>query len=189
MFKSPNKRRTYIVDPEFQYRLIRKISVIAILIIVMSLSFLVIVHQLYGDIEIKIAQPDPFEISGIVTTLPEQASLLRLLWPVMLICVFVTLSLTFVFGVIISHRMAGPVYRIRKTLGEMAQGNLSGQIQLRKKDEFKSLCQDINNLKTQWGLKIKELREICQELENGDEKIEKKHLSRLNKILSTFKIE
>jgi len=57
------KRRQYIVDPDFQYRLIRKIAVLAGLIIVMSLSFLVLVHYLYGDIQLELIQPDPFESS------------------------------------------------------------------------------------------------------------------------------
>ncbi|MBL7181359.1 MAG: methyl-accepting chemotaxis protein [Pseudomonadota bacterium] len=187
MTKGPHQRQTYIVDPEFQYGLIRKLAMIAVMIIVMSLAFLVVAHHLYGDVQIEVSQPDPFAVSESLTTLPVQISLFKLLWPVLAICVLVTLVVIFFFGVIISHRMAGPIYRIRHTLDQMVQGELGGEIRLRSKDDFKSLAENVNTLKKSWQIQIKELKELCQKLETGDEDMQKKHLKRLNEILATFK--
>ena len=182
------KRRLYLVDPEFQYGLIRKISIIAVLIIVMSLFFLAIVHQLYGDVQIEVVQPDPFAVSGSVTTLPAQATLLKLIWPVLLICVVVALVFTFFYGVVISHRMAGPIYRIRKVLDQMAQGDLSAQIQLRRKDDFNALAASINSLIKSWRLQIEELKKLGRDMETADGQIQIENLNRFNEILATFKI-
>lgn len=60
------------------------------------------------------------------------------------------------FGIVISHRMAGPLFRIERTINEVAQGGDVELIRLRKKDEkeFKDLAENVNKL---IGV-IKELR-------------------------------
>jgi len=154
----------------------------------MSLSFLALVHQLYGDVQIEVVQPYPFAVSGSVTTLPAQATLLKLIWPVLLICVVIALVLTFFYGVVISHRMAGPIYRIRKILDKMAQGDLSAQVHLRRKDDFSALAASINSLIKSWRLQIEELKGICRDLETAERQIQIESLNRFNEILATFKM-
>jgi methyl-accepting chemotaxis protein len=181
------KSRIFIVDPEFQYGLIRKIAIIGVLIILMSLSFMATVQQLYGDVQIAVAQPNPFAVSENISTLPEQISIFKLLWPVLLICLIVTLAIIFIFGLIISHRMAGPIFRMRFVIEQMAHGDLGNKIRLRKKDDFKSLAATINNLNKSWQMQIKEIKELCQKLEAGDDERQKKIQDQLNEILYTFK--
>lgn len=183
------KRKIYIVDPEFQYGLIRKIAIIAVLMIIMSLSFFVAVYYLYGDVQIEVTQPDPFTLSNSISTLPEQVSLLKLLWPVLLTCLSATLAVTFFFGVIISHRMAGPIYRVKRTLAEMSQGDLRGEIHLRSKDDFKSLAASVNNLKQCWHMQIVEIKGLFRNLETGEEKMSEDVLDRIKRILSGFKTD
>ena len=58
------------------------------------------------------------------------------------------LALTFVamavHGVFITHRVAGPVYRLKKTLRELAQRQVADTVHLRKKDYFKDLAVELN---------------------------------------------
>jgi len=54
--------------------------------------------------------------------------------------------LIFILGLLFSHRIAGPVYRIGKTLEEISKGNLSLRVRLRKGDELVDLADMINNL-------------------------------------------
>lgn len=49
-------------------------------------------------------------------------------------------------GVYLSHKIAGPVYRIGKTLDAMASGDLRNRIVLRKGDELVSIANAINRL-------------------------------------------
>ncbi|MDP2941239.1 MAG: hypothetical protein Q8N85_03175 [Candidatus Omnitrophota bacterium] len=46
----------------------------------------------------------------------------------------------------LSHRIAGPVYRIEKELDELLSGKKVAPIKLRKKDELKNLVEKINRL-------------------------------------------
>ncbi len=182
------KRRQYIVDRTFQYGLIRKFTIVATFIVIGSLSSLVLVYYKYGDVQIAITQPTPF---GQIDTLIEEGTvstrtLLDLLWPVLSICLVGTIIFTLIYSVIISHRLASPVYRMRQILKEMAQGDISSpSSQPRKKDEFKMLFTDINNVKECWRTRIQELQSACQNI--GEDKIQKQNLKRINDIVFSFK--
>jgi methyl-accepting chemotaxis protein len=182
------KRRQYIVDKSFQYGLIRKFAIVTAFIVVGSLSFLVLVYYKYGDVQVAIVQPVPFDSTdnfGNNETI-RAFTLVDILWPVLSICLVGTIIFTFFFSVIVSHRMAGPVYRMRQLLEEMAQGDLGRPVsRLRKKDEFKHLFSDINNVKEYWRSQIEELQCICREF--GEDGNQEKHLKRLNEIISSFK--
>jgi len=52
----------------------------------------------------------------------------------------------FLLGFLFSHRIAGPVYRIEKTIYEIARGNLRLRIRLRKGDELRDLADIINDM-------------------------------------------
>ena len=49
-----------------------------------------------------------------------------------------------VFSIYLTHRMAGPLFRIEQIAREMIQGNLAIRIRLRKGDELKELAGLIN---------------------------------------------
>ena len=49
-------------------------------------------------------------------------------------------------GIFASHRIAGPIYRIEKFLGSIADGDLSLSLALRKDDELVSLARGINRV-------------------------------------------
>lgn len=49
-------------------------------------------------------------------------------------------------GVFLSHKIAGPIYRIERFLGDMSVGSLSQRISLRKGDELVSIADKINVL-------------------------------------------
>ncbi|MGE4233453.1 MAG: HAMP domain-containing protein [Bacteriovoracia bacterium] len=58
----------------------------------------------------------------------------------------VFLSITFVLSIFISHRIAGPVYRIRKALEEVGRGNFDQRVTLRKTDHFHELQDTFNEM-------------------------------------------
>ena len=49
-------------------------------------------------------------------------------------------------SILISHRIAGPVYRIRRHLETVGDGDLSMEVHLRKGDELKNLAEAINRM-------------------------------------------
>jgi membrane protein implicated in regulation of membrane protease activity len=65
---------------------------------------------------------------------------------------FVLLLIWFI-ALELSHRIAGPLFRLDKELDERIAGITSGPIRLRKKDELKLLAEKINRLVAKFSAK------------------------------------
>jgi methyl-accepting chemotaxis protein len=84
-----------------------------------------------------------------------------------------------VLGIIISHRVAGPIYHFEKVLRGMAAGNLAETIHLRKKDEGKGLAKCFNLFNETMSEKlhsikddVEELEKILEQMSEGEENTE-----------------
>ena len=190
MAQQKYKRKIYIIDPDFQYRMIRKSCLVGVAIIFMSLIFLAVVHHLYGNIEFSpLKMPNPFDTDPkAIAPQSGPTSLLSMLWPVMAVSVGITLVFLFFYVTIVTHRMAGPIFRIRRVIREMADGDISGEIRLRDKDEFKHLAKEVNNLKASLREKVIKLNELVKSTQ-GNNAACQKNISRIEEILSGFKID
>jgi hypothetical protein len=58
----------------------------------------------------------------------------------------IILILTLIFSIIISHKMAGPLFRIKNYLKDMQKGIYGKKLSLRKDDDFKELANEIEKL-------------------------------------------
>lgn len=153
------KRRVYFIEPSFQLRFITK-------------TFLFI---LVGSL---IAAGSVFytgwtEFGEKLAAVYPQGHLVKIFYKVnlqVLINLFLALPILLYISMRISHRIAGPVYRIKKELAEIGQGRLDKQVKLRDRDELKDIATSINQMLT--GLKAisetkrKELEKVEQELAN-----------------------
>lgn len=68
---------------------------------------------------------------------------------VLLLRILFITPLVALIGLMLSHRIAGPMYRIERFLREIPEGNYSQRIYLRKRDSLKPLADGINNMLTQ----------------------------------------
>jgi methyl-accepting chemotaxis protein len=55
-------------------------------------------------------------------------------------------TLLLLWGLVISHRIAGPVYRLEQELDKISKGDFSLRIRFRKKDELASIARGINKV-------------------------------------------
>ncbi|PIP67848.1 MAG: hypothetical protein COW92_04315 [Candidatus Omnitrophica bacterium CG22_combo_CG10-13_8_21_14_all_43_16] len=81
--------------------------------------------------------------------------------------------LIFILGLLFSHRIAGPVYRITKTLEEIIKGNLGLKIKLREGDELVDLAYMINNLTDNINKAMITDKDIAIKIEKDLEEIKK----------------
>ncbi len=54
--------------------------------------------------------------------------------------------LAFTWGIVWSHRIAGPTYALKKHLVKMLEGDYSGRVHLRNTDQLVELAEEINKL-------------------------------------------
>ena len=114
-------------------------------LLIISMLFAFVGFEAYITVWPVVAEFVPDVSMGLMNRL----ILIRFLYFVFPI-LFVIAAVTVIF----SHRIAGPIYRIERTLDELIQGQDPARIQLRRGDELKGLAGRINTL----ILLIRELR-------------------------------
>ncbi|MBU0571027.1 MAG: hypothetical protein KKG95_02125 [Candidatus Omnitrophica bacterium] len=96
-----------------------------------------------------------------------QAANMKLLLNIMIITPFFIL-----LGVLLSHKIAGPIYRIGKYIDSLIGGDYSKGLKLRKRDELKDLASKIlelrNKLLEDREKRHKAANELIGKLEHGD---------------------
>lgn len=156
---APYKRRTYLVDRGFQ------LKYTAILVVVgaaITGLFGTMMYQAHVAATEMMGLPDKFH--EIVTKSYDD----RLLYMVAAIAVVMTLSLA-LFGVLITHRVAGPVYIIGRYIKILGEGRFPELRPLRKNDElkdfFSSFREALENLRSRDAADLASLDQALDQLE------------------------
>jgi methyl-accepting chemotaxis protein len=119
--KLPFKRKRYLVLP-FQYRLL------AVNMVYFLSAFLVFAAVLFVPVMIELNAPLSDERTS---RMAEQfLSLHARVWP----AAAILFALLVVHSVLVSHRIAGPLYRFRKFYEAITRGDLRGPVTIRKHD-------------------------------------------------------
>lgn len=125
------KRVNYLINTKYQIRFAIKFAFITAL-----LSGFV-GFQMYAIVWPVLSQYVPQEIMGLVT----QQILTRA-------AIFLALAVLMIlaFSIIISHRVAGPVFSMHRTMKKILNGEGIEFVTLRKHDEFQSFAKDLNRI-------------------------------------------
>jgi hypothetical protein len=88
-------------------------------------------------------------LSELADSMPEGGDHLLIAMPrlpleILLFSFGMLLPLTLVVGILVTHRIAGPVHRFEQHLRQVARGEQVGPCRIRKGDELRELCDDIN---------------------------------------------
>lgn len=128
-------RKQYIVSPRFQLRYIGVI--LALMFATAALCSYVVYYNSLILLGEKLANVYP---QGRLVAILKTVNL-----RVLISVIFVT-PLVAILGVILSHRIAGPIARIERFLNDVAAGDLSRRLTLRPKDELIPLANGINTV-------------------------------------------
>ena len=133
-------RKKYIINPKFQYfmlgfSLFQSFVTIGI-IYVLNMRFF-----------------DNFKLMGQQANIPENHIYFQFLkeqqtymsHALVEVCLLISASLI-VSVVVLSHRNAGPIYRITKHMNEISDGKELSDVHFRKKDFFPELAQTFNRM-------------------------------------------
>lgn len=131
-----NKRKTRFIKGSFQKQLLIFIVLAAVIpaLVVGACLYFIIFNLLAYQIGI------PETIAYNLLPVLRQVNL------IILVVFPVLLAIIWFVALVLSHRIAGPLYRIEKELDARISGRKQGPIVLRKKDELKSLVEKINRL-------------------------------------------
>jgi methyl-accepting chemotaxis protein len=179
------KRRQYFVQKDFQFKFILKFCIVLLIGIIISTGLLLLFSMN--------TLTSSFEQSRLIIKNTAFAIIPSVFLSNLITLALITL-LTIIVTLIISNKLAGPLFRFQKELKEISEGNLTQVIKLRKNDQITGMADSLNQMRT--GLKnsilsIKEEVEQIIESASGQD-IPPELINQLNhlnqKIGSNFKL-
>lgn len=185
------RRKQYFVAKRFQLKYVGMILALAFLTAIMC-SYLIYYTMMVtmGD---KLANVYP---QGRLMSIVNMVNL-RILLSMILVSPIIA-----AIGIYASHRIAGPIGRIERFLGDMANGNYTQILTLRKKDELRFLVNGINGVVDSVRATVKKTKSHVGDLSTSMENVRKvaqskpvnhealeKALGKLNEDISVLKQE
>ena len=133
-----NGRKVFLINPSFQYRVIAWMMGISLAPICTFFAahyyFFWKLRQLGQEIELE---PDHIYFRF----LEGQGQSLLLIF---IICSFLAIAIVAISGLILSHRIAGPIHRLKMHFAELTQGKVMPKLSFRKNDFFTEVPGVIN---------------------------------------------
>ncbi len=150
------KRKNYFIKKNFQGKLILGyflFLVVGCLLFILALSFLAAdsMTVTYSNNNLQIGQTPLMLFKELVTAN----------W----IVIVVGAALVVAIATRITHRMAGPMFNLERSLDAMIDGKLNKTIYLRKKDEGKELAAKINQFNAELSTDIKSIKKRSKNIE------------------------
>lgn len=135
MIMNIQKRRIYYIEKKFQTKYI---LLTIFLLLTYTFAFIIIIFSPY----ILTLSLDFYSLSEKAEAARTLLLLHSKVWPGIggIILLFGALS------IFITHKIAGPLYRLKKSLSMIVEGNLDVKVKLRKGDDLKDLAEHFNIL-------------------------------------------
>ncbi|RLB25540.1 MAG: hypothetical protein DRG71_03830 [Deltaproteobacteria bacterium] len=153
---SPYKRQTYLVEKRFQISFILKFCLLVLAGVIVSSALIILLTR--GTLT-----------STFVNSKLTIQSTASVILPALLYTNLITLGLvtvaTIVVTLFVSHKIAGPLYRLEKELKAIGDGDLTRQISLRRKDQVTRLARSLDEAVNQLRAKVKDIRTDLEQLD------------------------
>lgn len=151
-----HKRRHYFIDGKFQGQQVFNSYILALIII---LLFIGLFAFFTSDALTIVYTQNDLQLERTPRILFKKIVLIA--W-ILLIPGGIWITLR---TILVSHRTAGPLFKLEKTMAEMCLGKIGETIHLRQKDYCKGLAEKINALNRIYAGKIRTLSLVAQQIE------------------------
>ena len=135
-----NRRRTYLINPRFQWRFIGFMAIVSLLAIsILFVSNILFFRNMEHEaLSVGLTPDNPY-----FDFLQEQKSALSTLY-------FTVSGLVFVLmmglGIRYSHRIAGPLHHLDHKMRQIASGEDPAPLTFRRRDQFRELAESFNGM-------------------------------------------
>lgn len=129
------RRKQYITDKSIQYKYV------GLLLFYMAAFFLLTTGIIYyvGWSQLVARMADVYPQARLV-------SILKMLYWRLFLGFLLLVPFAVASAILLSHRVAGPLVRIKRSLERIAEGDYEFPLKLRKDDELKDVAERINKL-------------------------------------------
>ncbi|NTV29254.1 MAG: methyl-accepting chemotaxis protein [Candidatus Omnitrophica bacterium] len=131
------RRRNYYIDKDFQTKFVLRFCALVGGGAVLIILGLCILTRLSTTVSI---------VKSRVVVMTTADFLFPLLVQTVVIVTIAVGILTAIFTLLVSHKIAGPLYRFKQSFRELSQGNFSSQVRLRKDDQLHEVATEFNQM-------------------------------------------
>jgi len=147
------QRKTILIKKKLQYRYM------ALIVLSVLIAFLVVGLDLV------------WTVSRVVNDHPMIQPLLEDMFamvPLFMIKIVVYMAIVLITSAVVSHRMAGPIYKFEKSCATVASGDLTHRVYLRKGDQLTDLQDHFNDMTGAVNEVVKQLEAFKTEAAEKD---------------------
>lgn len=133
-----NQRKIYLINPNFQLRVTSYFILLAIINILVCYACVYYFFDIFQSKGVEIGLPKNHVFFMFIEDQMMQMN------SVFLVMATLTAVILLIAGVLISHRIAGPMYRLNQDLRLMADNKELRSLKFRKKDFFQEIPESFN---------------------------------------------
>ncbi len=139
---TPNvsRRRKFLINPEFQLRFLGYVLGIAVITILVFFVAKLVFFQQVQQYLLSIGMPPEHMVFRFIS---KQS--VRMNW-IFAAAALIESTLLTVWGLMISNRIAGPLYRLHREMISIADGSKNRIVSVREKDFFQEMAQAFNQV-------------------------------------------
>lgn len=158
-----SQRKYYIVQKEMQGKFTLTLLMLIFLVAVISFCNLYVIGQYALD------NIGTFQHSETMSQM--MAAALPVIGPRLVLVIVVNVIIVVIIGVFYSHQFAGPSYKLEKSIQQIAQGDLSMRIHLRKGDTMHNVADSLNQMLDNFRNVVRRAKELTKAIGDETEKL------------------
>ena len=166
-----NLRRNYFIDKSFQTRFILKFCVIVVFASVAIGAALIMLSENSTTVAIENTQVSVRKTSDFIFPIMIQT--------IIIVTIFSAIAVS-ILSLFASHKIAGPLFRLRREIEKLGAGNLNVNFNIREGDQLKNLAAPLAQMACSLKSKIEEIHidfiEVGQMVEGISDTGKKKQL-------------
>ena len=166
--KRTYKRRIYFIEKSFQARFILKFCALTAFGGLLTIAILYILARQSTTVS--------FVNSRVVVHTTADFILPVLIQTVAIVTIFVGLA-TIIVTLFVSHKIAGPLYRFKRVMQGLTEGDFSGDFRLRHLDQLQDLADVFNKMIVKIRTELKGLKDNFQSVKEKLNNISEQEVS------------
>jgi hypothetical protein len=134
-----NRRKTLLINPRFQRRFLVNMLILNVAISAVFYAAQTFFFWKANQLGLSIGLPEGHVFFKFINEQQRAMSVISLA------SIGIVSGLIMLFGLVYSHRIAGPVYRLQKYLKDRIDGRVKGPVSFRDGDYFQELAETVND--------------------------------------------
>ena len=131
------KRRNYFIDKKFQFQFMMRFSALVLIGGLLTIAFIYLLGMQSKTVAIQ--------NSRVIVKTTADFILPLLIQAVIAVTIIIGIT-TGILTLLVSHKISGPLYRFKKVLESLEQGDFSTEFHIRSADQLHELADNINGM-------------------------------------------